>query len=232
MKATISFCGALFLTLCGLAVHAQPGGGDLGSTPPINTNPCLGQLTRTADVVITMQANKREYLAESNDTPFTTYGPFSFSTFSGCTRRVIELRVPSTTSSGCADCYMNAEIHACAGAFPGSKSFEEICRVPVSSTSEQLCKSFSHKVEVYKRPAGATQFNTTPLRTFVYKGFIDANGQCRVAAQYLGQIHDTSEVYPTVFPPASGQDRYRILSYPVFNGTVLSTEIAVEFEMF
>jgi len=137
--------------------------------------------------------------------------------------------VPSTTSSGCANCYAQAEINVCVGSFSGSKEFEEHCRVPVSSTSETDCKTFSHNVEVFWKPSGAANYTLTPLKNFVYKGFKDSTG-CRVAAKYLGQIHDTAEVYPTVNPPASGMDVYRVLSLPRYKGNLLDTVIFVEYE--
>lgn len=207
---------------------APPG----GDTQPQNTNPCHAHLTRAADVIINMHANQQEYLVESEDAPGSSWAPNSTiiqSTFNACKRRIIEIRVPSTTSSGCANCYSFAEIHACAGYFPGSKSFEEICRVPTSGTPEATCKTFNHKVDVYKKAAGTTAFNPLPVRSYVYKGYIE-NGVCRVAAQYLGQVHDTSEVYASVIPPASGTDVYRVLSYPVYEGNVLSTQLSVGFE--
>lgn len=224
--ASIALCLAAFTT------QAAPDPGGTGDTPPLVDNACAGHLTRPADVVVNMQSNKQEYLVESDDDPGMTWSQYSLPPhleFNACKRRIIEVRVPYYASSGCVGCYNFAEIHACAGPFSGSKSFEEICRVPLGGTSEAICKTFSHKIDVYKKPAGASTFGDKPIRSYVYKGSM-FNGQCRVAAQYLGQVHDTSEVYASVYPPGSGTDVYRILSYPVFNGSVLSTVVGIEFE--
>jgi len=227
------FARCLFAAiLCGVSFSSYANGDPPpGDSPLPIDNACAGHLTRPADVIIYMQANQQEYLAESDDAPGHTWSSYTTGQyeFNACTRRIIEIRVPASTSSGCADCYPNAEIHACAGYFPGSKVFEEICRVPVSGTSEAKCKTFNHKVDVYKRPAGSTSYGDKPVKSFVYKGFME-NGMCRVAAKNLGQIHDTSEVYGYLLPPASGTDRYRVLSYPVYDGNILSTEISVHFE--
>ena len=230
-----SIVGLIVLLMASGAWAAPPKKGT-GTTPPMKIYPCAGQLTRTPDLVITMEAGKAFYTATDNDAPVTTPplvqgGAISVaeSKAKSCNRRVIEVRVPSTTSSGCANCYAQAEINVCVGSFSGSKEFEEHCRVPVSSTSETDCKTFSHNVEVFWKPSGAANFTLTPLKTFVYKGFKDSTG-CRVAAKYLGQIHDTAEVYPTVNPPASGMDVYRVLSLPRYKGNLLDTVIFVEYE--
>jgi hypothetical protein len=219
------------------------GGAAAPSDPKQGTHPipklyqCAGQLTRAPDLIITMEANKAFYMVTDSAAPVTTQPvmdpgyPITATAAKSktCKRRVVEIRVPSNTSSGCANCYPNAEIHACAGQFSGSKAFEEHCRVPTSSTSETNCKTFSHAVEVYRKKSGETEFSKIPISTFLYKGFVDVNG-CRVAAKHLGQIHDTAEVYPNVLPPASGMDVYRVLSLPNYKGALVDTVIFVEFE--
>jgi len=240
MRAAHLFTVVAGLTACMLSIsgaQAAPNKTGTGTHPAPKVYLCAGQLTRPADVVITMTANDAFYKQTTGAAPVTTLPVIDSGAMSAaeaklkaCKRRVIEIRVPSTASSGCGDkCYPNAEIHACAGAFPGSKEFEEHCRVPVSSTNSTKCKTFRHAVEVYKKPSGATEFNKTPVKSFLYKGFIDASG-CRVAAKNLGQIHDTSEVYPLVTPPTSGMDVYRVLSLPNFDGALVDTVVVVEFE--
>lgn len=49
---------------------------------------------------------------------------------------------------------------------------------------------------------------------------------------WVGFTYVGSVVQRTVLSPASGEDRYRILSLPMFNGAVLRTELAIEFEAF
>ena len=216
------------------APAASPNGGTM---PVKKIYRCAGQLTRAADAVITMQAGKAFYKATDSTAPVTTAPVFESgapvtvaeANTIGCNRRVIEIRVPSTTSSGCANCYPNAEIHACAGSFAGSKVFEEYCRVPTSSTSEANCKTFKHEVEVFKKVSGQTKFGLTPLKTFVYRGAIDSSG-CRVAAKNLGQIHDTAEVFPNLLPPATGMDVYRVLTRPSYQGALIDSVIFVEYE--
>jgi hypothetical protein len=197
---------------------------------------CAGQTDRPADLVITMEPGKAFYKYTVTAAPVTTPPKFESGALSvvqaqamGCKRRVIEVRVPSNASSGCADCYPNAEIHVCAGSFSGSKEFEEHCRVPQSSTASSTCKTFKHSVEVYKKASGSGAFNPTALRYFTYRGFIDSSG-CRVAAKHLGQIHDTAEVYPNVTPPGSGMDVYRVTSLPEYQDELLDTVIFIEFE--
>ena len=213
---------------------APPQGG--GTKPAPKVYSCAGQLTRTADLVITMQAGKAFYKEAVSARPTTTQPLVEGGSISkaqaqsmACTRRVIELRVPSNASSGCPECYPNAEIHVCAGSFTGSTSFEEHCRVPASGTPEAECKTFDHRIEVYKKASGAKSFNLTALKTFRYRGFVDANG-CRVAAQNLGQIHDTAEVYPNVTPPKTGTDVYRVLTLPKYKGALVDSVMFVEFE--
>ena len=184
-----------------------------------------------------MEANKAFYKVTDSATPVTTDPvmdpgyPITAAAAKAkqCKRRMVEIRVPSTTSSGCANCYPNAEIHVCAGQFSGSKSFEEHCRVPTTSTAEATCKTFNHAVEVYRKKSGEADFSKTPIATYVYKGFVDVNG-CRVAGKHLGQIHDTAEVWPNVTPPASGMDVYRVLSLPNYKGALVDSVIFVEFE--
>ena len=101
--------------------------------------------------------------------------------------------------------------------------------MPTSSTPEATCKTFNHPVEVYLKKSGETEFNKVPIKTFLYKGFVDASG-CRVAAKNLGQIYDTAEVYATVNPPASGTDVYRVLTLPTYKGSVVDSVIFVGFE--
>jgi len=208
-----------------------------GTHPVPKIYPCAGQLTRAPDKIISMGPNKTFYLVNDNVAPVTTPPlmdpgyPITQAAAKAkeCKRRAIDIQVPSNTSSGCTNCYPNAEIHACAGQFASSKLFEDHCRVPASSTSQANCKTFSHTVEVYKKKSGDAEFDKTPIATFVYRGFVDANG-CRVAAKYLGQIHDTAEVFPNVTPPASGADVYRVLSLPTYKGALVDTVIFVEFE--
>lgn len=232
--ALVNLAVVLVLMTVGSAGAVTKKGDDV--KPVMKIYRCAGQLTRNPDLVITMKAGKAEYEETLNAAPVTTLPVVENGAITqaeakakSCKRRVIEVRVPSTTSSGCADCYPNAEIHVCAGNFSGSKSFEEHCRVPVSSTPEKDCKTFSHNVEVYKKASGAKSFNRTALKTFHYKGFMDSSG-CRVAAQNLGQIHDTAEVYPNVTPPSSGTDVYRILTLPNYKGALLESVIFIEYE--
>ncbi|HZA94951.1 MAG TPA: hypothetical protein VE421_02360 [Burkholderiaceae bacterium] len=210
------------------------GAGQTKPTPKVYA--CGGQLTRTADKIITMEAGKAFYKSTVDDAPVTTAPTGDLNSITAaeakaraCTRRVIEIRVPSTTSSGCADCYPNAEIHTCAGSFSGSKEFEEHCRVPVSSTPLADCKTFSHPVAVYKKAAGANSFSLAPIKNFNYRGFIDSSG-CRVAAKNLGQIYDTAEVFANVTPPTSGTDVYRVLTLPKYKNALLDSVIFIEFE--
>jgi hypothetical protein len=221
---------------CGMSTAgAEPPKGG-GTTPPMKIYACAGQLTRTPDATITMKAGKAFYEDTVRGQPVTTQPVVQNGSISvaeakakACTRRVIEIHVPSTASSGCPDCYPNAEIHVCAAKFAGSKDFEEHCHVPVSSTSAADCKTFSHPVEVYKKPNGAKSFNLTALKTFHYRGFMDSTG-CRVAAKNLGQIHDTAEVYANVTPPKSGTDIYRVLTLPRYKDALLESVIFIEFE--
>ena len=222
--------------LCGGLAEAAPAGGAGGTHPAPKIDRCGGQLVRAPDAVITMVAGKAFYKVTESTAPTTTLPVTDGGTLTvaqaklmACKRRVIEIHVPSTASSGCATCYLNAEIHVCAGSFAGSKTFEEHCKVPTSPTSSANCKTFEHAVEVFKKPSGQTKFTATVPGTFVYKGFIDNSG-CRVAAKYLGQIHDTAEVYANVTPPTSGTDVYRVLSLPGFKGSLLDTVLFIEFE--
>ena len=210
------------------------GGGQTKPTPKVYA--CGGQLTRVADKIITMETGKAFYKSTVADAPVTTAPTGDVNSITAaqaklmaCTRRVIEIRVPSTASSGCADCYPNAEIHACAGSFAGSKDFEEHCRVPVSATPLADCKTFTHPVSVFKKAAGAANFNPVALKNFNYKGFVDASG-CRVAGKNLGQIHDTAEVYANVTPPATGMDVYRVLTLPKYKDALVDSVIFIEFE--
>jgi hypothetical protein len=178
----VAFAGIAALLVSTAAAEPKKGSGS-GTKPTPKIYACGGQLTRAADKIITMEAGKAFYKSTVDDAPVTTPPTGDVNTITAaqaklmaCTRRVIEVRVPSTTSSGCADCYPNAEIHVCAGSFSGSKEFEEHCRVPVSSTPLADCKTFTHQVSVYKKAAGATNFNPIALKTFNYKGFIDASG--------------------------------------------------------
>ena len=214
----------------------KPSGSGGQTKPTPKVYPCGGQLTRTADKIITMEADKAFYKSTVDDAPVTTAPTGDVNTITAaqaklmaCTRRVIEIRVPSTASSGCGDCADFAEIHVCAGDFSGSKTFEEHCRVPVSSTPAADCKTFNHPITVYKKASGSQAFVATKPGTFVYKGFIDSSG-CRVAGKYLGQIHDTAEVFANVTVPTSGTDVYRVLSLPKYKGALLDTVVVVEFE--
>ena len=232
--AAVAAMTALMVSFGGAAAPADP----KQSTHPIpKLYPCAGQLTRTADLVITMEANKTFYMVTDTATPVTTDPlmdpgyPITAAAFKSkaCKRRVVEIRVPSTTSSGCANCYPNAEISACAGSFAGSKYWEDHCRVPASSTTEPTCKTFTHSVEVYLKKSGESEFSKVPISQFLYRGFVDANG-CRVAAKNRGQIYDTAEAWPNVLPPASGMDVYRVLSLPTYKGALVPTVVFVEFE--
>jgi len=227
--------GMLAMSAADAQAPRQLGGGSQTKPTP-KVYACGGQLTRAADKIITMESGKAFYKSTVDDAPVTTPPTGDVNSMTAaeaklmaCTRRVIEIRVPSTTSSGCAECYPNAEINVCAGSFTGSKEFEEHCRVPATATSLADCKTFTHQVAVYKKAAGATNFNLTALRNFNYKGFVDATG-CRVAGQHLGQIHDTAEAYPNVTPPASGMDVYRVLSLPKYKGALVDTVVFIEFD--
>ncbi len=231
-----SVAGMLVMPAADAQAPKQSSVNNQGTKPTPKVYACGGQLTRTADKIITMEAGKAFYKSTVDNAPVTTAPTGDVNTITAaqaklmaCTRRVIEIRVPSTTSSGCADCYDNAEINVCAGPFSGDKEFEEHCRVPASSTPLADCKTFTHQVQVYYKPAGSTTFNLTPLRNFNYKGFVDATG-CRVAGKYLGQIHDTAEAYAWVTAPTSGMDVYRVLSLPNYKGSLLDTVVFIEFE--
>ena len=231
-----SVAGILVMPAADAQAPRQSSGSNQGTKPTPKVYSCGGQLTRPADEIITMEAGKAFYKSTVNDTPVTTPPTGDLGSVTAaeakllnCTRRVIEIRVPSTTTSGCADCYPNAEINVCAGSFSGSKEWEEHCRVPVSSTPLADCKTFTHQVQVYKKAAGSKSFNLTPLRNFNYKGFVDGTG-CRVGGQYLGQIHDTAEAYANVTPPGSGMDVYRVLSLPKYKGALLDTVVFIEFD--
>lgn len=229
-RALLAFC-----IVVGTTVDAAPKkSGETHPAPKVYS--CAGQLTRPADFTITMEPNKSSYIQTVDAPPQATMPVIESGAMtkaqaeaSKCERRVIEVRVPSNTSSGCPDCYPNAEIHVCDGQFSGSKLFEHHCRVPTSSTSANDCKTFDHRVEVYKKASGAAEWNLTPIKSFRYRGFMEA-GKCRVAAKYLGQIHDTSEVYPNVTPPGNGMDVYRVLSLPKYKGNLVDTVIFIEFE--
>ena len=223
--------------LLSIDAMAAPAKSKPGTQPVAKLYQCAGQLTRPADHVITMEANKTFYKYTDSAAPVITQPVMdpgyvitaAAAKLKTCKRRVVEIRVPSTTSSGCATCYPNAEINACAGSFSGSKEFEEHCRVPGSSTAEATCKTFNHPVEVYVKKSGETEFNKIAISHFLYKGFVDSSG-CRVAGKNLGQIHDTAEVWPNVVPPTSGMDVYRVLSLPTYKGALVDTVIFVEFE--
>ena len=224
------------LPLSSTSSLAAPPSNKPGTTPQKKIWPCLGQTTRPADKLVQMQAGKSFYKETVSTTPVTTPPQFESGALSvaqakaaSCTRRVIELRVPASTSSGCSDCYPNAEISVGAGTFANSKEFEEYFHVPKSSVSKADCETFKHQIEVFRKPSGATEFEKTPIRTWVYRGFVDSSG-CRVAAKNQGQIWDTAEVFANVTPPASGTDVYRVTSLPKFKGAVLDTVIVVEFE--
>jgi len=207
-----------------------------GTHPVPKIYPCAGQLTRAPDKIISMGPNKTFYLVNDNVAPVTTPPlmdpgyPITQAAAKAkeCKRRIIDIQVPSNTSSGCAKCYPNAEINACAGPFANSKLFEHHCRVPASSTSPATCKTFNHTVEVYKKKSGDAAFDKTPIATFVYRGYGDATG-CVVSAKHPPQIYDTAEVYPNVTAPASGIDVYRILSLPTYKGALVDTVVFVEF---
>ena len=230
-------CAALVaLSLLFTSALAAPPGKKAEITPQKKIWPCLGQTTRPADKIVTMQANKTFYEETVSAAPVTTMPQFESGAMTvmqakaaACTRRVIELRVPSTASSGCRECYPNAEIAVGAGDFANSKEFEEHFHVPKSSVSEADCKTFKHQIEVFRKPPGATEFGKDPIRRWVYRGFMDSTG-CRVAAKNMGQIWDTAEVFANVTPPSSGTDVYRITSLPKFKGAVLDTVFVVEFE--
>ncbi len=185
------------------------------------------------------EANKTFYKIMTSAAPVATLPVFdpgypitaAAAKATACKRRVIEIHVPSTASSGCADCYPNAEVNACAGSFAGSTLFEHHCRVPAASTSKPKCETFKHAVEVYYKPAGAAEFGKMPLdpTPLLYRGVKGTDG-CRVYAKHLGQIWDTAEVYPNVVPPASGTDIYRVLSLPTFDGALIDSVIFIEFE--
>jgi hypothetical protein len=228
---------AMATLLVSMGATAAPASSKPGTHPTPKLYQCAGQLTRPADHIITMEANKTFYKVTDSTAPVITQPQMdpgypitaTAAKTKTCKRRVVEIRVPSTTSSGCATCYPNAEINACAGSFSGSKEFEEHCRVPTSSTAEATCKTFNHPVEVYLKKSGETEFNKVSISHFLYnKGFVDVNG-CRVAAKNLGQIYDTAEVWPNVLPPASGTDVYRVLSLPTYKGALVDTVIFVEF---
>jgi hypothetical protein len=221
-----------------MSAMAAPADKKPGTRPTPKIYPCAGQLTRTPDKVIAMGPNKTFYLVNDNVAPVTTPPvldpgyPITQAAAKAkeCKRRVIDVQVPSTTSSGCPRCYPNAEISVCAGQFAGSKLFEHHCRVPTSSTPEATCKKFSHAVEVYKKKSGDAEFDKTPLATYVWRGVVDASG-CRVLAKVGGNsTYDTSEAYANVLPPASGTDVYRILSLPTYKGALVDTVVFVEFE--
>lgn len=224
-----ALCVAAFLGSTSFALAAPATNPNQSTHPQINTNSCAAHLTREPDEVITMEPGKKFYIVTTSAAPANSTSPYGSVAQMPCKRRVIEVRVPSNTSSGCANCYPNAEIHTCAGDFANDKLFEEHCHVPKSSVGETTCKTFSHNVEVYKKPAGTSSFGTKALKTLRYKGFIDSSG-CRVAATYLGQIHDTAESYANVTPPAAGMDVYRVLSLPRFDGSFVPTVLFIEYE--
>lgn len=224
------------LSLSFTSAPAAPLGNKTGPTPQKKIWPCLGQTTRPADALITMLPNKSFYEETVSTALVTTPPQFESGALSvtqakaaSCTRRVIELRVPASASSSCSDCYPNAEINVGAGSFASSKEFEEYFHVPKSSVSKADCETFKHQIEVFRKPSGAAEFEKTPIRTWVYRGFVDSSG-CRVAAKSQGQIWDTAEVFANVTPPSSGTDVYRITRLPKFKGAVLDTVVVVEFE--
>lgn len=233
---SVLIAGIAMLIAPSVDAEPQKQSGSSQTKPTPKVYPCGGQLTRAADKIITMEAGKAFYKSTVDDAPVTTAPTGDVNTITAaqaklmaCTRRVIEIRVPSTASSGCSDCADFAEIHVCAGDFSGSKTFEEHCRVPISSTPAADCKTFNHPITVYKKASGSQVFVATKPGTFVYKGFIDSSG-CRVAGKYLGQIHDTAEVFANVIVPTSGMDVYRVLSLPKYKGALLDTVVVVEFE--
>lgn len=221
-------------TFAGALLAAPPPKG--GTTHPIpKIWRCAGQTDRAPDHVITMVPNQMSYIATVSAPPVTTLPKSESGAMtaaqakaSGCTRRVIEVRVPASTSSGCTDCYPNAEINVCAASFSDSTLFEHHCHVPKASLTKADCTTFRHDIEVYRKQSGATQWDPNPVATYVYRGFVDASG-CRVAATHQGGIHDTAEVWPNVLPPSSGTDVYRVTSLPKFRGNLLDTVIFVEF---
>ena len=66
-----SIVGLIVLLLVSGAWAAPPKKGT-GTTPPMKIYPCAGQLTRAADLIITMEAGKAFYTATDNDAPVTT----------------------------------------------------------------------------------------------------------------------------------------------------------------
>jgi hypothetical protein len=219
--------------------QAAPPSNNPGDHPLPKIYPCAGQLTRPADVTITMVANKTFYKITTSAPIVATLPVFdsgypitaAAANAMACKRRVIDIVVPSSASSGCADCYPNAEVNVCAGSFSGSVLFEHHCRVPSQSTSATKCKTFKHPVEVYKKASGAAEFDKTPLQPtpLLYRGVKGSDG-CRAYAKHLGQIWDTAEAYPNVVPPTSGTDVYRVLSNPAFDGATVDSVVFVEFE--
>jgi hypothetical protein len=232
---SVAIAAALFAAP--LTAAPPPKGGTTHPAPKVW--PCIGQTTRPADHTITMVANQQDYIATVTAAPVTTPPQMESGAMTvaeakaaGCTRRVIEVKVPSTASSGCrsGECYPNAEINVCAGTFSGSTLWEHHCRVPKSSTSEADCKTFRHDIEVFKKAAGQAEFGKDPIARFTYRGKIES-GTCRVVATHLTDTHyDTAEVYPNVVPPTSGTDVYRVTSLPKYKGSVLGTVIFIEFE--
>ena len=237
VRSVFAVVVAITTLLSSVDATAAPASNKPGTQPVKKLYQCAGQLTRAPDQVITMEANKDSYLVTDSATPVTTQPqmdpgyPITATAAKAkqCKRRVVEIRVPSTASSGCANCYPNAEISTCAGSFSGSVLFEHHCRVPAPSTPEATCKTFNHPVEVYLKKSGETEFNRVAISNFLYKGFVDVNG-CRVGAKNHGQIWDTAESYANVLPPASGMDVYRVLSLPTYKGALVDTVIFIEFE--
>lgn len=212
---------------------AAPPPANPGTAKPL-PSACAGHLTRAADATISMVPNKAEYKQLVTAQPQVTYSPLTpkvaVGTIGGCRRVAIDIVVPSTASSGCANCYTFAEAHMGAADIPNGKTFEEDFEVPKTSTAADVCKTFRHAVEVYQKLAGTTAFVKTSYR-FDYRGRYE-NGQCRVYAYSPGttQIHDTTEVFPGVNVPASGTNTYRILSDLSYQGVHVQPRIVVHFE--
>ena len=220
-----------------MGATAAPPSTKPGTHPTPKIYPCAGQLTRAPDKVIAMGPNKTFYLVNDSAAPVTTPPEMdpgypitqAAAKAKECKRRVVDIQVPSNTSSGCANCYPNAEISACVGQFANSKLFEHHCRVPATSTPPATCKTFNHTVEVYRKKSGDAAFDKTPIATFIYRGYGEANG-CVISAKHPPQIYDTAEVFANVTPPPSGSDVYRVLSLPTYKGALVDTVIFVEFE--
>lgn len=206
------------------AATAPPGGGDTMPLP----NPCDYHATRPADKTLVVAAGSSFAKTTLSDQAGTPVPPPTI--WPTCTRWVIDVVLPSNAGPNCGDQPCLFEVLTGAGQAPGwvSEKFEDEFYIPDETAGETYCKSYRRSVAVYRKLAGASTF--TKVNTFDYRGRWVNGSECQVSDLSHGQIWDTSEVYTTAVPPASGQNVYRIVESAQVNGVYLSLVVAAEHE--